>query len=68
MYVVTIIHTSQGGVYMESKEAREYKEFMFNEENSMNCENCPENHGFSAWPENRLPCGQFHCWVDLHNK
>lgn len=34
--------------------------------NSGNCAECPYNEGFSEWPGNRLPCGQFHCWVDLH--
>ena len=42
------------------------KEFLYNPDNIMNCEECPENGHFSAWPENRLPCGQFHCWVSLH--
>lgn len=40
----------------------EYVKFMFNEENSHNCESCPENCGF----RNNLPCGQQNCWVDVH--
>ena len=43
-----------------------YKQFMYGKSNCMNCEDCPENRGFDPWPENRLPCGQFHCWVDCH--
>ena len=42
-----------------------YKEFMFNPENSHNCENCPENREYSSWGGN-LPCGQQNCWVDCH--
>lgn len=34
---------------------REYKEFMYNEENIYNCEGCPENGDFSDW-QFRLPC------------
>ncbi len=44
----------------------DYRKFMNNPENSHNCANCPENYNASAWPGHRLPCGQFHCWVDLH--
>ena len=44
----------------------EYIRFMNNANNSHNCTKCPENAGFDPWPGNRLPCGQFHCWVDLH--
>lgn len=43
----------------------EYIKFMYNEENSHNCENCPENNDFDDW-QGRLPCGQWHCWVDCH--
>lgn len=49
------------------KEYNEYVNFMNDANNSHNCAQCPENAGFDAWPGNRLPCGQFHCWVDLHN-
>ena len=44
----------------------EYIEFMNDPNNSHNCVKCPENAVFDAWPGNRLPCGQFNCWVELH--
>ena len=44
------------------------RRFLCNPANSHNCEECPENRDFSSWPGTRLPCGQFHCWVDLTNK
>ena len=44
----------------------EYIEFMNDPNNSHNCGKCPENAGFDAWPGNRLPCGQFYCWVCMH--
>ena len=44
----------------------EYIEFMNDPNNSHNCTKCPENAGFDPWPGNRLPCGQFNCWVELH--
>lgn len=43
----------------------DYLRFMNNPENSHNCESCPENHGCDNW-QNRKPCGQWNCWVDLH--
>ena len=46
----------------------EYVRWMCNPDNLYNCEDCPENHGFSRWPETRKPCGQFHCWVAIHCK
>ncbi len=46
----------------------EYIKFMYNPENINNCSKCPENQNFSSWPGNKLPCGQFHCWVELHCK
>lgn len=27
----------------------------------LHCDECPYNNGFSAWPENRKPCGNFRC-------
>lgn len=51
---------------MTKKEKREYLKFMYNPRNSHNCDCCPENQGF-AWPETKLPCGQFKCWVDCHS-
>lgn len=32
------------------------------------CENCIYNNDMGAWPETRLPCGQFNCWHALHAK
>ena len=47
--------------------ANDYMAFMFNEENEFNCENCPDNRGFSTWGGN-FPCGQQNCWVTCHNQ
>ena len=44
----------------------DYIAFMCDPSNSHCCENCPENRDMAAWPEYRLPCGQFRCWVDCH--
>ena len=52
---------------MKKYNDNEYVKFMNDKNNEHNCAQCPENAGFDAWPGNRLPCGQFHCWVDLHN-
>lgn len=46
----------------------EYIKFMYNPENINNCSECPENQNSSSWLGNKLPCGQFHCWVKLHCK
>lgn len=44
---------------------RLYREFMYTEDNSHRCENCPENREMDDnW--NKCPCGQYHCWVDIH--
>lgn len=43
----------------------EYIAFMTNPDNIYNCIECPENKCFSPWQE-KLPCGQWRCWVDLH--
>lgn len=32
----------------------------------MQCENCIYNNDIDAWPETRLPCGQFNCWHAIH--
>ena len=45
---------------------KDYVNFMNDRNNSHCCDRCPENNGFDSWPGNRLPCGQFHCWVDMH--
>ena len=47
---------------MKEQEIKNYKEFMYNPENSHNCKNCPENQDFNRG----LPCGQQNCWVDCH--
>lgn len=44
---------------------KEYLKFMNDPENSHRCDECPENNGCSNW-QNKLPCGQWKCWVDLH--
>jgi hypothetical protein len=49
------------------KERDEYCNFMFNEKNIMNCNECPENSDFDSW-ENKLPCEQQNCWVYCHTK
>lgn len=41
--------------------AQEYKRFMFDPANSLNCEACPENHTGKY-----RGCGQQNCWVDIH--
>lgn len=48
---------------------KEVKAFLMDPNNSYKCYGCPYNDGFEAGPNgNILPCGQYHCWVDLHNK
>ena len=37
--------------------------FMCDPDNSYNCNECPERESGSG---NGLPCGQQHCWVDVH--
>lgn len=37
--------------------------FMCDPDNSYNCNECPERESGSG---NGLPCGQHHCWVDVH--
>ena len=53
---------------MSEKELNQYKEFMETPCNSYNCKNCPANEGRNHSIEQVLPCGQFNCWVDIHNK
>ena len=43
----------------------EYMDFMINPDNSHNCQSCPENKGMDGW-QDRNPCGQWRCWVDVH--
>lgn len=45
---------------------RLYQKFMDTADNSHRCECCPENRKMEDG--GRLPCGQYHCWVDIHNK
>ena len=40
----------------------EYTEFMYNKKNIHNCERCPENNK----DKDKLPCGQYNCWVSIH--
>ena len=42
----------------------EYISFMCNPDNIRNCDCCPECIGCSDYL-GILPCGQFHCWVEL---
>lgn len=49
---------------MTDQEVKEYKEFMWNPENSINCKACPEN----VHSRTSLPCGQQNCWVDCHTR
>lgn len=45
--------------------AEEIKAFLHNEENILNCAECPYNNGETG---DVLPCGQYHCWVEVHTK
>ena len=38
-----------------------YRRWMGTQENSMQCDNCPERCNVFDW----LPCGQQNCWVDM---
>lgn len=51
---------------MTQKEVEAYKAFMYNMDNAHNCANCPENRMENR--SNQLPCGQYHCWVELHHQ
>lgn len=42
-----------------------YIHFMCNPDNSYNCNECPERESGRG---DGLPCGQQHCWVDIHCK
>lgn len=50
---------------MTEDQIRNYKKFMANIDNSHRCNNCPANEGKEG---DVLPCGQYHCWVDVHNE
>ena len=45
---------------------KEYIEFMYNKDNICKCEGCPENYGFKPGADDKLPCGQYNCWVAIH--
>ena len=45
----------------------EWRTWLYNKDNKFNCEECPENLGMDNW-QGRYPCGQWHCWVELHTK
>lgn len=45
---------------------RLYREFMYTANNSHRCEKCPENREMENG--GRLPCGQYNCWVNVHNR
>ena len=45
---------------------KDVRDFLYNPENIEQCDGCPMNQNAGEWPFNRLPCGQFRCWVDLH--
>ena len=42
-----------------------YVHFMCNPDNICNCECCPERCTNVSDRFGILPCGQFHCWVEL---
>lgn len=50
----------------EYEKIKREQEFMGNPDNSHNCSECPDNREFSDWPGTRLPCGQFHCNVEIY--
>ena len=52
---------------MSNGEHKSYIGFMLDPTNSHKCGECPENIGESAY-QDRLPCGQWNCWVDCHTR
>jgi hypothetical protein len=44
---------------------KEYRDWMYNPDNQLNCDECPENLDTtnSQW---KYPCGQQTCWVTVH--
>ena len=50
---------------MTAEEAKAYCDFMYDRKNIRNCAQCPENHEYDSF-QDRLPCGQWHCWVTRH--
>ena len=60
------IPTHWGGTKKEGHKmtTSEYREWMSNQNNVRNCEECPENRDFNSGINgNVLPCGQYNCWV-----
>ena len=49
---------------MTDEETKEYWEFMFDPENILECEKCPENKNPDAY-KGGLPCKEFQCLVLL---
>ena len=44
----------------------DYIHFMCNPDNIRNCDDCPERMiHYDRETVTTLPCGQFHCWVEL---
>ena len=39
------------------------REFLADPDNIRNCDQCPEKMKHPSW--DALPCGQYHCWVEL---
>ena len=39
------------------------REFLADSDNIMNCNQCPYKMKHPSW--DALPCGQYHCWVEL---
>ena len=53
----------EGCVIMTNED---YIHFMCNPDNICNCDACPERMiHYDRETAATLPCGQFHCWVDL---
>lgn len=52
-------------VKTDEERRQEYIDFMYNPDNAYCCQKCPENQGMDDW-QDRLPCGQWHCWVICH--
>lgn len=50
---------------MEPMATNEYRRWLYNPENIRNCSECPDNIGCSNF-QDRLPCGQWNCWVEIH--
>lgn len=54
---------------MDKIEINNYKAFMYDKNNIHKCSGCPENKEMSNDASgNRLPCGQYNCWVAIHCK